>query len=258
MFNPLVHPCRRRPRQDASVAGHHLGGKRRRRAQGALPHRREVHVRLRLGAAHADGARLQGSAARHRRAGDRRPAVPARQVDAGRVLPHAQRADRRRPAGGDRLRPSAVGPGEPRRPGALAAGRRAGGGDGPARRGTALRDPESAGDGGAHPPSGLRRAGAGPELHRQDRDPQRPRSGRRAQPPARPQQADRPRGDAGNGRARGARPDPPAGAEAGQDRGHPAGGGAAIQRQPLRPACPRAAPPMWCARARWRCIWPRR
>ena len=43
-------------------------------------------------------------------------------------------------------------------------------------------------------------------------------------------------GDAGNGRARGARPDPPAGAEAGQDRGHPAGGGAAIQRQPLRPA----------------------
>ena len=26
----------------------------------------------------------------------------------------------------------------------------------------------------------------------------------------------------------------------------------------VRPACRRAAPPTWCARARWRCIWPRR
>ena len=46
---------------------------------------------------------------------------------------------------------------------------------------------------------------------------------------------ERPGGDAGDGRARGARPDPPAGAAAGEDRGHPARGGAAIQRQPLRP-----------------------
>ena len=48
---PALHPCRRRPRQDASAAGDHLGRQQRRRPQGALSHRREVHVRLRLGAA---------------------------------------------------------------------------------------------------------------------------------------------------------------------------------------------------------------
>ena len=46
-----LHPCRRRPRQDAPAAGDRLGRQRRRRAQGALSHRREVHVRLRRGAA---------------------------------------------------------------------------------------------------------------------------------------------------------------------------------------------------------------
>ena len=78
----------------------------------------------------------------HRRAGDRRPAVPAGQVDPGRVLPHAQRADRRRPAGRHRRRPAAVGTRKPRRARALAARRRAGRRDGRARRGAAARDPQ--------------------------------------------------------------------------------------------------------------------
>ena len=153
MFNPLYIHAGVGLGQNPSAAGDHLGGQRRRRAQGALPHRREVHVRLRLGAAHPDRARLQGSAARHRRAGDRRPAIPARQVDPGRVLPHPQRPDRRRPPGGDRLRPPAVRPRKPRRPRALAPRRRAGGGDGVARRGAALRNPQSPRHGGAahHP-----------------------------------------------------------------------------------------------------------
>ena len=49
----------------------------------------------------------------------------------------------------------------------------------------------------------------------------------------------------------------PAGAEAGADRGHPARRRAPIQRQPRRSVCRRGAPPTWCARGRWRCIWPR-
>ena len=110
---PALYPCRRGPGQDPPVAGDHLGGERGGRAQSALSHRREIHVRLRLGAAHADGARLQGSAARHRRPGDRRPAIPARQVDPGRILPHPQCPDRCRPPGGDRLRPAALRPRKP-------------------------------------------------------------------------------------------------------------------------------------------------
>ena len=74
-----LHPRRRRSRQDPSPAGDRLGRQQQPRAQGALSHRREIHVRLRRRAAHADRARLQGGAARHRRAGDRRPAVPAGQ-----------------------------------------------------------------------------------------------------------------------------------------------------------------------------------
>ena len=156
-----LHPRRRRARQDAPAPGDHLGRQQRLRAQGALSHRRKVHVRLRLGAAHPDRARVQGGAARHRRAGDRRPAVPAGQVDPGRVLPHAQRADRRRPPGGDRRRPPADRSRKPRRSRALAAGRRAGGRDGAARRGAAARDPENPRRRGAAVSSELRRAGAG-------------------------------------------------------------------------------------------------
>ncbi len=141
---PVLRPCGRGPRQDASAAVDRLGRQRHPRAQGALPDRREVHVRLRGGAESADRDRLQGSAARHRRAGDRRPAVPAGQVDAGRVLPHAQRADRCRPSGGDRGRPSAVRSRKPRRPRALAPRRRARGRDGIARGGAAAGDPARA------------------------------------------------------------------------------------------------------------------
>ena len=72
-----LRPRRRRPRQDAPAAGGDVCRQRQRTAQGAVPDRRKVHVRLRTGAEEPDGARLQGHAARHRRAGDRRPAVPA-------------------------------------------------------------------------------------------------------------------------------------------------------------------------------------
>ena len=169
MFNPLYVHAGVGPRQDAPAAIDRLGRQRHSRPQGALSHRREVHVRLRGGAQGADRARLQGSAARHRRAGDRRPAVPAGQVDAGRVLPHAQCADRCRPPGGDRGRPAAERPGKPRRPRALAPCRRARGRDGLARRGAAARDPQEPGGGRARASCGLRRAGARARLHRQDR-----------------------------------------------------------------------------------------
>ena len=57
-------------------------------------------------------------------------------------------------------RPPADRPGKPRRPRALAAGRRAGGRDGAARRGTAARDPEIPRRRGAPVSSELRRAGS--------------------------------------------------------------------------------------------------
>ena len=127
---PALHSRRRRARQDppAAIAG--LGRQRNIRAQGPLPHRREIHVRLRGGAAGAECDRIQGGAADDRRAGHRRPAVPAGQDDPGRVLPHAQCAHRRRPAGRDRLRPAAVRSREPGRARALAARGRARGRDG--------------------------------------------------------------------------------------------------------------------------------
>ena len=56
----------------------------------------------------------------------------------------------------------------------------------------AAGDPQEPRRGGARAPCGLRRAAGGARLHRQDRDPQRPRSRRRAQSPARAQQAHRP------------------------------------------------------------------
>ena len=46
-----LHPCRCGPWQNASAAGDHLGRQRQWRPQGALSHRRALHVRLRLGAA---------------------------------------------------------------------------------------------------------------------------------------------------------------------------------------------------------------
>ena len=139
----------------------------------------------------ADRDRLQGSAARHRRAGDRRPAVPAGQVDPGGVLPHAQRADRRRPPGRDRGRPAAGRSGKPRRPRALAPGRRAGGRDGIARRGAAARDPQEPRRRRARASSGFEVPAPVLAFIAKIGHPQRPRSRRRAQPPARAQQADR-------------------------------------------------------------------
>ena len=95
-------------------------------------------------------------------------------------------------------------------------------------------------------------------VHRQVGHPQRPRSGRRAQPPARPQQAHRPAGHAGDGRARGARPDPAAGAHA-ASRSRTSSASWRANTMSAAPTCCRpAAPPMWCGRARSRCIWPRR
>ena len=107
---------------------------------------------------------------------------------------------------------------------------------GPLGEELAARNPQDPRHGGAAISSELRRSRPGAGLYRQVGHPQRPRSRRRDQPPARAQQAHRPAGDDGDGRARGARPDPPAGAQARQDRGHPAHRGAAVQRQPRRPA----------------------
>jgi chromosomal replication initiator protein len=140
---PALHPCRRRPRQDPPAAGHHLGRQPRRERKVLYLTAEKFMYGFVSALRNADRAGLQGSAARHRRAGDRRSAVPAGQVDAGRVLPHAQCPDRCRPAGRDRRRPAADRSGKPRRPRALAARRRAGGGDGPARRGIAARNSEN-------------------------------------------------------------------------------------------------------------------
>ena len=63
-------------------------------------------------------------------------------LDAGRILPHAQCADRRRPPGGDRQRPSASRPRKPRRARPFAARRRARGRDRLARRRAAPRNPQ--------------------------------------------------------------------------------------------------------------------
>ena len=61
---PALHSCRRRAGQNPSPAIARLGRERHHRAQGPLPDRREVHVRLRRGAARAECAGVQGSAAR--------------------------------------------------------------------------------------------------------------------------------------------------------------------------------------------------
>ena len=108
----------------------------------------------------------------HRRAGDRRPAVPAGQVDAGRVLPHAQRADRCRPPGGDRRRPAAV-RARNASTSACARGSPAGWWSRWARsaRSCGFEILKARVTAGAGASSRLRRAGAGAGLHRQDRHP---------------------------------------------------------------------------------------
>ncbi len=50
------------------------------------------------------------------------------------------------------------------------------------------------------------------------------------------------------------RPDPPAGTQARQDRGHPAAWWPGNTMSAAATSSPRAAPPMWCARGRSRCI----
>ena len=120
-----LHPCRRRPRQDAYPAGDDARGAHRPAGlEGALSDGRALHVPLRGGAEEPVGDLLQGGAARYRPAAHRRHAVPAGQDHPAGILPHAQHADRRRPPGGGRRRPAAGRAGEPRRPRALAARRR--------------------------------------------------------------------------------------------------------------------------------------
>ena len=60
-----------------------------------LSHRRALHVSASSPRSHPVRDPLQGSAPRHRPPAHRRHAVPAGQVGAAGVLPHAQRADRR-------------------------------------------------------------------------------------------------------------------------------------------------------------------
>ncbi len=132
IYNPLyIHACRR-ARQDAPAAGDGARGHRARPPR-HLPHRREVHVRLRAGAEGADRARLQGAAPRHRRPDRRRRAVPAGQVDPAGVLPHDQRAARRPQADRRRRRSAPVRSRSARGAGPLAAVRRALRGDRRAR-----------------------------------------------------------------------------------------------------------------------------
>ena len=161
--------------------------------------------------------------------------------------------------GGDRGRPSAVRSGEPRRPRALASGRRAGGRDGLARRGTA----RSRSSNRASPP----RARIMPSfdvpapvldyvartITHNGRDLEGAVNRLLAH-----QQAQRPAGDAGNGGARGARPDPSAGARSGSRSRTSSGWSPGSTMSAAPTCCRRAAPPMWCARARSRCIWQRR
>ena len=82
MFNPLYIHAARGARQNPLAASDHLG-RQQRRPQGALSDGRAIHVWICLGAEEPNHARLQGSGARQRRAGDRRPAVPARPFDPG-------------------------------------------------------------------------------------------------------------------------------------------------------------------------------
>ena len=104
---PALHPRRRRPRQDAPAPRHRLGGQCRGERKVVYLTAEKFMYGFVAALQDADRARVQGGAARHRPAGHRRHAVPAGQVDAGGILPHAQRADRRRPAGRGRRRPAA-------------------------------------------------------------------------------------------------------------------------------------------------------
>ena len=110
---PAVPLWRRRPRQDPSDARDRLADPRARSVPpGDLPVGREVHVPVHPRAAVQGHDGVQGAVPLRRRADDRRRPVHLRQgLDAGRVLPHLQRAGRPEPAGRDLRRQVAVRPG---------------------------------------------------------------------------------------------------------------------------------------------------
>ena len=182
-----LHPRRRRPRQDPSPPCHHA-----RRApgrsgpQGCLPDRRAFHVPLRRRAPQPDRDPLQGEPARDRPAAHRRHAVPPGQVGAAGVLPHAQRADRRRPAGGGRRRPSAGGARNARRARPFAAQGRRRLRDRRARRRAAPENPRGPLQRRARAQSRPRHPRADARIRRPVGGLQRPRSRGRAQSPRRP------------------------------------------------------------------------
>ena len=122
---PAVRSRQRRLGQDPFAARHFLGREAAEaRGAGALSHRRALHVGLRAGLARARRARLQGEAAQDRHSADRRHGVPARPDHPAGVLPHAELADRRRPAGRGGGRPGADPARQARHAHAVAAWRR--------------------------------------------------------------------------------------------------------------------------------------
>ena len=161
------------------AVGHHARAQGRRRH---LSHRRPLHVRLRRGPEGADHGRLQGAPARHRPAHPRRRAVHPGQDHAGRVRPHPQRPDRRRPPDRRRRRPPAGRSRKPRRARALAARRRPRGRDRGARRASARLDPPGPPPGGAPGPSRLRGQPGGGGLRRPHHHRERARPRRRGEP----------------------------------------------------------------------------
>ena len=115
-LQPALPPWRHRARQDPPAARHrpripppaaagedhlHVG--------------REVHGRVRRGAARQRDDPVQAAAALGRPADDRRRPVHRRQgIDPGRILPHDERDHLGRPAARDQLRPRAAGSGRDR------------------------------------------------------------------------------------------------------------------------------------------------
>ncbi|CAA9534603.1 MAG: Chromosomal replication initiator protein DnaA, partial [uncultured Solirubrobacteraceae bacterium] len=188
-LQPALHLRPSRPREDAPPAlDRQLRRGLRRRAHLPLHHRRGVHQRLHRRAAHRRDRRLQGGAPRRGRAPGRRRPVPREQgQDRGGVLPHVQRAARRRLAARTDLRPAPARHERARGPsaGALRGRPRV-------RRATArLRHPPhhpaQARAAGRHP----RRRARRPRRHRRARSPQHPRARGRAHPGRRLRLADR-------------------------------------------------------------------